>query len=188
MKKRLVSSLFSVMIILAGVYNAYAEMGSSMGKAGEGMPMPPMRGMKHPGAGMMGEEDPMWRRLMALGLDDKQKEAIKEIKDRVMKEMIRKRADEHVAGIELKELLDKDPVNMKTVEAKLNQIETLKTEIQLSLIRATEEAKSKLTPDQRKKIQRDAGAYANMDYPMMEGMMDGGKGMFPSCEKHGEMR
>ena len=32
---------------------------------------------------------------MGIGLDEKQTEAIKEIKSRVMKEMIKKRADEH---------------------------------------------------------------------------------------------
>ena len=69
-----------------------------------------------------------------------------------MKKMIKKRADECIAGIEMKELMDKDPVDIKAVEAKLKQIETIKTEMQLSLIRAAEEAKSKLTPEQRKKF------------------------------------
>jgi len=35
--------------------------------------------------------------------------------------MIRKRADEQIAEIELQELLDKDTVDLKAVEAKLKQ-------------------------------------------------------------------
>ncbi len=89
---------------------------------------------------------------MALGLDEKQKEAIKEIGNRAMKEMIKKKADVHIARIELKELLDEDSVNMKAVEAKLKQIETAKTEMRLSFIRTMEEAKSKLTAEQKKKF------------------------------------
>ena len=76
--------------------------------------------------GIPGADHLMWEHLMGLGLDEKQREAIKEIKSRVIKEAIRKRADEHIAGIELKDLLDKDPVDMKAVEAKLKQIETNK--------------------------------------------------------------
>ena len=57
-----------------------------------------------------------------------------------------------VAHIELKDLLDKDPVNMKAVEAKLKQIETIETGMYLSLIRARQEVKSKLAPEQRKKF------------------------------------
>jgi hypothetical protein len=80
----------------------------------------------------------------------------------VMKEMIRKRTDELIAGIlaikgfpiEMKELLDEDPVDLKAVEKKLKQIEAIKSEIQLTLIKAGEEVKSILTPDQRKNSKR----------------------------------
>lgn len=109
---------------------------------------------------------------MSLDLNEKQKSEVKEIRQKVMKEMIRKRADEQVAFIELRELLDKDPVDLKAVETKLKQIETLKTEMHLSLIRATEEIKTKLTPTQRKKF-KEAIEMGPMieDRGMMEGMM-----------------
>ncbi len=154
-----------------------AEMCGCMSKVGGDMPMMGggmmgcgmMGGMGHQGMGMMGsrggmkdggkmqemmmdDDHPMWRHLIGLGLDEKQKGEVKEIRNRVMQEMIKKRAEEQIAGIELKDLLDKDPVDMKAVETKLRQIETLKTEMHLSLIRAREEMKSKLTPEQRKKM------------------------------------
>lgn len=155
MKKQLIIIFFTAMIVLAGAYSSNAEMIGHMVRTEDVMHeegMPPMREMKHPGIGMMGEDHPMWISLMALGLDENQKEAMKEIKSRVMKEIIKKRADERIAGIELKELIDKDSVDMKAVETKLKKIEALKTEMHLSFIKAVEEAKSKLTPEQRKEF------------------------------------
>jgi Spy/CpxP family protein refolding chaperone len=140
--------------------------------------------------GVMPEvEFPMWGYLMDLGLDEKQKAEVKEIKSRVMKEMIKKRADEHVARIELKDLLDKDPVNMKAVEAKLKQIETINTEMHLSLIKAREEVKSKLTPEQRKKFKEMLEMETDMGPPLMgRMMMHGGMRMPPPpCEKKKDM-
>jgi Spy/CpxP family protein refolding chaperone len=194
MKKQLITILFTAVIMFAGVYNSYAEMYGYRGGAGDGMrenDMPPMRGMKHPGMGMrdeMGAGHPMWKDLMALGLDEKQRDAINEIKDRVMKEVIRKRADERVAGIELKDLLDKDPVDIKAVEAKLKQMEAIKTEVRLSLIRAGEEAKSKLTADQRKKFKEMSAMRPMRGDRGMRGMMQGRMGTPPPYEEQEEMQ
>ena len=82
-----------------------------------------------------------------------------------MKEKIRRTADMRIAQIELKDLLSRDPVDMKAVEAKVKQLEAMRTEMQLSHIKAMEECKAKLTPEQRKKLREmiEAG-------PMMEGM------------------
>ena len=66
--------------------------------------------------------------------------------------MIKKRTDEQISGIEMKELLDKDPVDLMAVEKKLKQIEAIKSKMQLTLIKAGEEVKSILTPNQRKKF------------------------------------
>lgn len=153
-------------LIFMGIWtrNASAQMG--------GMLPPPMGykrmgGWEHPGAmagpaglpgdGMMIEMmmdagHPIWRHLRELGLDEKQKGEIREMESRVMKAMIRKRADEQIAGIELRDLLEKDPVDMKAVERMVKRIEVVRTEIHLSLIGAVEEVKTRLTPDQRKKL------------------------------------
>ncbi len=94
----------------------------------------------------------MWRNIMALDLNDTQRAEIGDIRSNVMKELIRKRADERIAQIELREIMRKDTVDMGAVEAKLKQIESLKTDIKLSFIKAREEIKLKLTPEQRKKL------------------------------------
>jgi Spy/CpxP family protein refolding chaperone len=54
---------------------------------------------------------------------------------------------------------------MNAVEAKVKQLEAMKTEMQLSHIKAMEECKAKLTPEQRKKFREMIEAE-----PMMEGM------------------
>ena len=198
MKRLLVGLFLGLLSMIFLSHNSYAETRGPIGDTGrgcqdEGMHMvpPPMRlhGMEI--EGIPGADHLMWEHLMGLGLDEKQREAIKEIKSRVIKEAIRKRADERIAGIELKDLLDKDPVDMKAVEAKLKQIEIIKTEMHLSLIMATEEIKSKLTPEQRKKFQEMQEMDPNMGPPMLGGMMRGG-GMRmmppPPCENKMEMQ
>jgi len=94
----------------------------------------------------------MWQHLKGLGLDEKQREAVKAIKNKEMKDMIKKRADKQIAKLELKEILAKDPVDMKAVEAKVKQIESIGTDMRLSHIRAMEEVKATLTPEQKKKM------------------------------------
>jgi Spy/CpxP family protein refolding chaperone len=193
--KRLLFGLFlGLLSVISLSHNSYAETCGPIDDHGrgwrdEGMHMapPPMRS---PVMNIMeeipGADHLIWEHLMGLGLDEKQIETIKEIKSRGIKDAIRKRADERIAGIELKDLLDKDPVDMKAVEANLKQIETLKTEMHLSLIMAIEKVKSKLTPEQRKKFQEMLEMEPDMGPPMRRGMMRGGVMRMmppPPCEK-----
>jgi Spy/CpxP family protein refolding chaperone len=179
MKKLVV--VLAISSLLAIVAIVYAQ---GPGMMGEGS------GMEHGMMGMMGEgsqmgpgmmgEDHILGKLMILGLDEKQKEVVKEIERKTMKEIIKKRADLDIARIDLRDLLDKDSVNIKDVESKLKQIASLGTDIHLSRIKAHEEIKSKLTPDQRKKLKE-----------MTEhGMMMGKTGMMQGkgCGKMGEMK
>ncbi len=193
MKKQIVISIIAALMMFVGAYNSNSEMRGYKGIPGdveEGKPM--MQPMRHAGPGIMEVmpevEHPVWQHLMSLGLDEKQREAIKEIKSRLMKEMIKKNADEHISGIELTDLLDKDIVDMKAVVAKLKQIETLKTEIHLSLIRAIEETKSKLTPEQRNKFKELREIDPDMGPPMIGCMMRGDMRMPPPCDNKKEMR
>ena len=155
MKRLLLVLLLGLFSLIWGSHHAYAETGGPIGNAGwgfheEGMPMMPPMG--HHGMGVMEAEHPMWRHLMDLGLDEKQREEIKEIKSRVTKDSIRKRADLEVARVELRDVLDKDPVDINAAEAKLKKTGSLLTDIHLSHIKALEEVKAKLTPEQKKKF------------------------------------
>lgn len=186
MKKHLIISLI-VVAILAGVHVSYAEMLASFpGRAGCGMrgeDMPPMPEMHRPAMAMMEGMAPgprMWRNLMSLGLDEKQKEEMEGIKSKAIKNAIRKEADLRIAGIELKATLDKDPVNIKEVETKLKQIESVRTDLLLTHIKAMEEMKGKLTSAQRKEFRETMEMMPMMgDKGRMERKMYGGMRMPP---------
>lgn len=154
--KKLATIVVAVSIIaLAAI--AYGDMG------GHGMGSEMMCGCGM--GGQMEAEHHISKHLMGLNLDEQQKTLIGEIKSRMMKDTIRRTADMRIAEIELKELLSQDPVDMKAVEAKVKQLEMMKSEMHLSHIKAMEDCKTKLTPEQRKKLREmiEAG-------PMMEGM------------------
>ncbi len=176
--RRIVIALGAGLIIIAAsVLNANAQMcgcregaGGMMGGMGHkdmGM-MQGMKGMHE--EGMMGEAPPMLKMLMSLGLDDKQKDAIRAIHSKTMKEMARKQADKQIAEIELKDLLAKDPVDVKAVEAAEKKKLSIKGEMFMAHIKAHEEVKALLTPEQKKKLKE-----------MMGG---GGPGC---CMMHGDM-
>ncbi len=126
----------------------------------------------------MGDEHPVLEKLKSLGLDEKQMGEVKAVHFKVMKETIKKRADMQVARVELREILDQDPVDVKAAEAKIRQIEGLSGDIKIMHIKAHEEVKSKLTPEQRK-------MFAAM-MPMMHGGMMGK--MRCECGRKGKMK
>ena len=192
MKRVKVAFLLVFLLVIVSAGSSYAQMCGCMGKMGEEMHGDmPMRGeMKHHGMegmegmrGMKGEDHPMWEHLKGLGLDEKQKEAVKAIKSRAMKEMIKKRADKQIATLELKDIVGKDPVDMKAVEAKLKQIEAIGTDMRLSHIKTMEEVKALLTPEQKKKMKE----MIEMG-PMKRGMdmMGGDMGMMQGCGMRGK--
>ena len=90
----------------------------------------------------MGDGHPMMMKLAALGLDDKQQETAKAIHAKVRKASIRKQADREIATIELGEILSHDPVDITAAEAKLKQIESVRTDLHLAHIKAREEIKT----------------------------------------------
>lgn len=139
-----------------------------------------MRHMRHRGMGMMRAGHRVWRALADLGLDKKQKEAIKEIGTTAKKDAIRKIADIRIARIELREILDKDTVDMTAVEAKVKQIESLKTDLRVSRIKALEEIKANLTPEQRKKFKMNLRRQFRLHGGWRH--EHGGNGMMPQHE------
>ncbi len=184
MKRVSLSIFLGFLLMVIASHDSYAEIRGHGGVVGfQEKDMHLTRQMRHCGMKIMemmpGAEHHMWGCLMELGLDDKQKTEVKGIKSRVMKEMIKKSADEYIANIELRDLLDKDTVDMKAIEAKLKQIETIKTEMHLSLIRAREEVKSKLTPEQRKKFNEMTEMEPDIGPPMLREMMHGGMSIMP---------
>jgi Spy/CpxP family protein refolding chaperone len=160
MKKISIGLFAGLLILLSPSLSAYAEPcgfpenESRMNAPEHGMHMMPP--MMHHGMdmkdGMPGMGPFMSKRLMNLGLNEKQNEAIKEINRKVLKSAIRKRADLEIAGIELRDILDKDSVDLTAVEALLKKIESLNADIHFLHIKAMEEIKALLTLEQKKKM------------------------------------
>ncbi|MGA3281716.1 MAG: periplasmic heavy metal sensor [Smithella sp.] len=166
MKK--ISSCFvlSFLMLFIASQFSYAEPMASMDKTEKGfqkegyfpMMLPMMPPMMPCGIGQIkGMPELMnlhWLHLQNLKLSEKQKEALKEIENTAAKDVIRKSADEQIAEIELRELLDKDSVDLKSVETKLKEIAAIKTETQLIIIKSMENMKAKLTPEQREILKK----------------------------------
>jgi len=115
------------------------------------LPPPGVTGPGHPDMGME-LEHPVLVDPGHFSLDENRMRAIRGIQVMAVKDGIRKRAELQIASIELREILAKDPVDMKAVEAKLKQIASARADIQLSHIKTVEEIKSKLTKEERKKF------------------------------------
>jgi Spy/CpxP family protein refolding chaperone len=111
-----------------------------------------MMGGQGPGGRMMEAEHHLARFLEGLTLDEQQKNSIGEIRSSIKKDTIRRMADISIARIEIKDLLLQDPLDMKAVEAKVKQLGLLRTEMHLSHLKALENIRTKLTPEQRKKF------------------------------------
>lgn len=116
-----------------------------------------------PGAmgGMMMGGHPAERPLISLALQNKdqlgltsdQVKALESLRSEFQKEANRRSADLQIAETELAELLRVEPVDLAKVEAKLRQVEGLRTEIRLSRIKILEKGKALLSAEQRKKLE-----------------------------------
>jgi Spy/CpxP family protein refolding chaperone len=180
------SVLFFAMIVvfLAGfTIDSHADM-RGKGRGWGGPMCDKMQGM---GPGMCGQcmamsgERPMrgmgMRRMISnLGLDEKQTAEFRAIHLTMKKERIQKNAQISIAELELREVLDKDPVDMNTAEAKVKHIESLRAELKMLHIRTHEKVKAMLTPEQKKKFD----SFMGMGYGMRHGM-GRGMGMRGNC-------
>lgn len=164
MRKRI--SVLVMSLLLGIVATVFAQGSGEMGEGFESEDdLTGMMGYGHGmGFGMMGEHRIM-EKMCALGLDEKQREAVRSIVRETMKAAIQKRASLDVARIDLREVLDRDTVDMQAAEAKVKQIAALGADLHLLRIKAYESIKSQLTIDQRKKFREMIARE-----PMMGGM------------------
>jgi len=170
MRKVLVGMLMSFLFLVLASNNSYAEMCGCKDKMGKGMHEEGMhmRGMEHHGMCMMMAKHRIWKHLKGLGLDEKQRAAIREIESSVMKDTIKKGADVKIARMELKEILHKDPVDMQAVEAKVKEIGSLVMDIHLSHIKAMVDIKAQLTPEQKEKFKENLKKHWGHEHQKME--------------------
>lgn len=129
------------------------RMGGGCGMMGRGTMGPGMmgRGMRGMMGGMAGHRH-MKELLRHLDLNETQKSEVFGIHDKAAKDMIRKKADIQIARLELKELLQKEPLDLAAVDAKVRQIQNMKTDVFLSFLKTREQIKAVLNPEQRKRL------------------------------------
>ena len=152
MKRRILTiASASAILILAGVATAQpAGAGRGMGAgracvAGPGAPGGRMFG--GPAGGMM------LRAMMSLDLTTEQRQSIQTLHTNAQKEIIRKQADLRVKQIELGELMGASSPNRSQIEAKVREIGTLRTEIQLIRTNCHLQTRSQLTAEQIQQLQ-----------------------------------
>ncbi|MGH2650743.1 MAG: Spy/CpxP family protein refolding chaperone [Actinomycetota bacterium] len=87
-----------------------------------------------------------------LGLTADQVTRLESLRAEFQKDAIRRSADLEIAETEVDELLRAEPVDLTKVEAKLRQLESLRSDLRLSRIKTLQQGKAVLTPEQRKKL------------------------------------
>ena len=106
---------------------------------------------------MKSEERPLiafiLRNREKLDLSAAQVKSLEQLKNDFQKESIRRDADLRVAEMDLNGLLVADKVDMAKIEAKVREIERLRSDLRIARIRTIQKGKEVLTADQRKKLQ-----------------------------------
>ncbi|MEK6529612.1 MAG: periplasmic heavy metal sensor, partial [candidate division NC10 bacterium] len=87
-----------------------------------------------------------------LGLSADQVQSLERLRADFQREAIRRDADLRIAETDLAAFLEKDPVDIGQVEVKVKEIERLRADLRLARIRAIEQGKSQLSPEQRGKL------------------------------------
>jgi hypothetical protein len=95
----------------------------------------------------------MLRHRDQLGLSQDQVRKLEQLRHDFERESIRRDADLRVAEMDLASLTEASEIELGKVEAKVREIERLRSDQRLARIRAIQKAKEELTADQRKKLQ-----------------------------------
>jgi hypothetical protein len=94
----------------------------------------------------------MLRHREKLSLSADQVQGLERLRDSFEREVIRSEADLRIADMDLSSLLSTDPVDLQKVEAKIREIERLKSDLRIARIRAIEKGKALLNAEQRAKL------------------------------------
>ncbi len=129
--------------------------------------------------GMMGHGEMMvgtmqrhlTRLAQQLGLNDDQRAQAQTLMRNHAREIIRLRADTATMQIDVRQLLDADPVDLPKVKQLLQAMAAKEADVRLSHITAMQELRKVLTPEQQKKFR------AMQDAMMGDGEMMGPAGM-----------
>jgi Spy/CpxP family protein refolding chaperone len=87
-----------------------------------------------------------------LRLSAEQVSKLEQLRDNFQRQSIRTEADTRILDLDVAALLDNQPVDLPKVEQKIRESEKLRADLRIARVRAIEQAKALLTPEQRKKF------------------------------------
>jgi len=87
-----------------------------------------------------------------LALSPAQAEALEQLRGDFQREVIRRDADLRIAEMDLAASLKGETVDLARVEAKVREIERVRADLRFARIRAIEEGRAQLTPEQRERL------------------------------------
>ena len=87
-----------------------------------------------------------------LGLSADQVRRLEQLRDNFQRQTIRNEADLRILELDIAALLDSEPVDMAKLETKMREEEKLRADLRIARIRAIEQGKALLNPEQRKKL------------------------------------
>ena len=166
-----------IFIVVPGIAFAQMEGGKggimSEGMMGGGAPMmQKMMGMHGMDAGAM-EMMKMMQAMSRLDLTPDQKKKIESLKLKHQKEAIPLFSRIQMAGVETKELLMADLVDLEKIKTKVKDEHAAMADLEVSHLALTQQMKAQLTPEQRQKID---SMMMEMGPMMGMGMMGGTSG------------
>jgi Spy/CpxP family protein refolding chaperone len=88
-----------------------------------------------------------------LGLSADQVSRLEALRSDFTREAIRRDADIRIAELDLAALLEQDPADLAKVETKVREAAQLRADLRMARLRAVEQGKAVLTPEQRTRLQ-----------------------------------
>jgi Spy/CpxP family protein refolding chaperone len=95
-----------------------------------------------------------------LALTHDQASRLETLRQDFTRESIRRDADLRIAEMDVAALLEQPPLDLAKVEAKVRELEKLRADLRIGRIRALEQGRAILTPEQRTKLQSLLGTPA----------------------------
>ena len=183
MKRVVIKGLGMFLFLVAFMFLAqmvHAQMMGQqrmMGMPGQKEGMEHKMGMGMPGYGGGYGEGPFDIDMLKdqLKLNDDQVAKLKKIRSDYQKEMIKRKANLHVAMLELWEIIDAKNLDMAKAEKKVKEQEAMQADLMLYRLKALQETRKFLTDEQYEQF-RELGFRAMRHMMGRHGMTGGGMG------------
>jgi Spy/CpxP family protein refolding chaperone len=88
-----------------------------------------------------------------LGLSPEQVSRLETLRGEFSREAIRRDAEIRIAELDLATLLEQEPMDLAKVEPKVREVSQLRDDLRIARLRAIEQGKAVLTPEQRTRLQ-----------------------------------